>query len=88
MYYKTFWISCQLLFAGTCVAFKQHSAEEVDAPCLEQSDLFESKQLGHEPVPQPHGRQGHDQTQCNQEGNGCDDGSEDLHLVFLTWYGL
>ena len=65
MYYNKVSQPCQLLFANADVAFKQHAAEEVHAPCLEQSDLFESKQFGHEPVPQPHGGQGHEQAQPN-----------------------
>jgi len=63
MYYNKILPTCQPLFAGSSVAFKQQSAEEVQAPCLEQGDLFESKDGGHEPVPEQHGRQGHDQTQ-------------------------
>ena len=50
MYYNKVSQPCQLLFG--VVAFKQQAAEEVQAPCLEQSDLFEAKDSGHEPVPQ------------------------------------
>ena len=52
MYYNKVLPTCQLLFADACVAFKQHAAEEVQAPCLEQSDGLQLKQFGHEPVPQ------------------------------------
>jgi hypothetical protein len=38
MYYNKVLLTCQVLFAGAVVAFKQHAAEEVQSPCLEQSD--------------------------------------------------
>ncbi len=65
MYYNKVLPPCQLLFAGAVVAFKQHAAEEVQAPCLEQSDFLQSKQFGHQPVPQEHSGQGHDQADAN-----------------------
>ena len=65
MYYNKVLPTCQLLFAVICVAFKQQAAEEVQTPCLEQSDGLQPKQFGHEPVPQEHSGQGHDQTETN-----------------------
>jgi hypothetical protein len=81
MYYNKVLPKCQLLFASS-VTFKQQAAEEVQAPCLEQSDLFESKQLGHQPVPQPHGGKGEQQAKGNKDPNDCNNGSGDVFHYF------
>ena len=84
MYYNKVLSPCQPLLAGAVVAFKQHAAEEVQSPCLEQSDGLQPKQFRHEPVPQKHSWQGHDQAQANQEGYGCDESDDNVHFTLLS----
>ena len=79
MYYNRVFRPCQDLFASAGVVFKQHAAEEVHTPGLEQGDLFEAEQFGHQPIPQQHSGHRKQQSETNQKGDAPEDGSECVH---------
>ena len=83
MYYKAFGKTCQplgLFARGGSVVFKQQAAEHTQTPGLEQGDLFETKQGGHEPVPEPHNRQAEQQAKCYDNGHSGQDGVDGFHF--------
>lgn len=56
------------------MSLEQHPAQEQQSPSLEPSDLGQTEDLWHEPVPQQHHRQAHD---CSREDHVHDDVNDD-----------
>ena len=81
MYYTVIPTPCQLLFAGTCVAFKQQAAEQGDAPSGHPIDLVDAIYGTNQgAVPQHVHWPAEQEAKEDNKGDSANDSSDNVHI--------